>query len=250
MVTLFIICLAGFFAALVDSMVGGGGLISVPALLATGIPTHLALGTNKFASSTGAISSAYHYFKSGNLNKKMLIRLVPFSLIGSAIGVNVVLGLNPDFLKAMIIFLVAIIGIYTLVNKNLGLVDHYKEPSGLTYMKGRLVAILIGFYDGFFGPGTGSFLIFSLIKLFGFDFKKAAANGKVLNLASNLSALFLFLINGKVVLYYAVPMAISMMIGARVGTHLAVTKGSKFIKPIFVIVSFTLVAKMAVEMFV
>lgn len=248
--TLVIICLAGFFAALVDSMVGGGGLISVPALLATGIPTHLALGTNKFASSTGAISSAYHYLKSGNLNKKVLVRLVPFSLIGSAIGVNVVLGLNPDFLKAMIIFLVAIIGIYTLVNKNLGLVDHYVEPTAFTFVKARFMAIIIGFYDGFFGPGTGSFLIFALIKLFGFDFKKAAANGKVLNLASNIAALFLFLINGKVVLYYAIPMAISMMIGARVGTHLAVTKGSKFIKPIFVIVSFALVAKMAFEMIV
>ncbi len=246
--TIIIICVAGFVAALVDSMVGGGGLISLPALLATGIPTHLALGTNKFASSTGAVSSAYHYFKSGNLNRKVLIKLIPFSLVGSAIGVNVVLGINPNFLKVMIIFLVAIIGIYTLANKNLGLIDKYVEPTRSTFMKGRFMAITIGFYDGFFGPGTGSFLIFGLIKLFGFEFKRAAANAKVLNLTSNISALFLFLINGKVVLIYAIPMAISMMIGARVGTHLAVTKGSKFIKPIFVVISFSLVAKMAIEM--
>ncbi|WP_343213156.1 TSUP family transporter [Fusibacter paucivorans] len=243
-----IICIAGFFAALVDSMVGGGGLISLPALIATGIPTHLALGTNKLASSTGALNSAYHYFKSGNLNKKILMTLLPFSFIGSVIGVNAVLSVNPDFLKVLIIFLVAIIGIYTLMNKNLGLEDYYVEPSNKQLWKGRGFAGLIGFYDGFFGPGTGSFLIFTLIHLFGFDFKKAAANAKVLNLASNLAAILLFLMNRQVAFKYGIPMAIAMMFGARVGTHLAVTRGSKFIKPIFVIVSFTLIAKMGYEM--
>lgn len=245
---IFIICLAGFFAALVDSMVGGGGLISLPALIATGMPTHLALGTNKLASTTGASSSTYHYFKSGNLNKKILFALVPLSFIGSAIGVNAVLSINPDFLKVLIIFLVAIIGIYTLVNKNLGMEDRYVDASPKQLWKGRGMAGIIGFYDGFFGPGTGSFLIFTLIHIFGLDFKKAAANGKVLNLTSNLAAIILFLANGQVAFEYGIPMAISMIFGARVGTHLAVTKGSTFIKPIFVIVSFTLIAKMGYEM--
>ena len=245
---LVVICIAGFFASLVDSMVGGGGLISLPALIAAGLPTHLALGTNKLASSTGAINSAYHYFKSGNLNKKILLTLLPFSFVGSIVGVNVVLGINPDFLKVMIIFLVAIIGIYTLVNKNLGLVDRYSQPTNKQLMKGRGMAGIIGFYDGFFGPGTGSFLIFTLIHLYGFDFKRAAANGKVLNLASNLAAILLFLINGQVAFKLGIPMAISMMLGARVGTHLAVTKGSTFIKPIFIMVSFALIAKMGYEM--
>ena len=245
---IFVICLAGFFAALVDSMVGGGGLISLPALIATGMPTHLALGTNKLASTTGALNSAYHYFKSGNLNKRILMALLPFSFVGSIIGVNAVLSVNPDFLKVLIIFLVGIIGIYTLMNKNLGMEDHYVEATSKQIWKGRGFASLIGFYDGFFGPGTGSFLIFTLIHVFGVDFKRAAANGKVLNLASNFAAIILFLLNKQVAFQYGIPMAISMMFGARVGTHLAVTKGSKFIKPIFVVVSFTLIAKMGYEM--
>lgn len=245
--TIFIVCLSGFFAALVDSMVGGGGLISLPALMATGIPTHLALGTNKFAASFGAINSSYHYLKSGNLNKKILSRLLPFSLVGSAIGVNVVMGLNPDFLKGLIIFLVAIIGIYTLANKKMGLENLYVEPTKIKIAKGTALAGGMGFYDGFFGPGTGSFLIFGLIKLYGFEFKQAVANARVLNTASNLSAMLLFFFNGQVAFAYGIPMAISMIIGARVGTHLAVTKGSAFIKPIFVLISFSLVVKMTID---
>lgn len=245
---IFTICLAGFFAALVDSMVGGGGLISVPALLATGMPTHLALGTNKLASGSGAISSVYHYYKSGSVNMKVIKRLAPFSLIGSAIGVNVVLGINPDFLKMIIIFLVAIIGVYTLANKKLGLEDHYVEPTKDKYIKGTCLSGVIGFYDGFFGPGTGSFLIFGLVNIFGFDFKNAAANAKFLNMMSNLTAVLIFLLNGQVAFQYGIPMALSMIVGAKVGTNFAVKGGAKFIKPVFVLVSFTLVAKMAFEL--
>lgn len=243
-----VICIIGFFAALVDSMVGGGGLISLPALIATGMPTHLALGTNKFAASSGAISSSIAYLKSGNVNKRLMKFLFPCSLIGSAIGVKVVLGLNPDFLKAIIIFLVAIIGIYTLMNKELGLKNNYIEPDRTKMVKGFSLASFFGFYDGFFGPGTGSFLIFGLIHIFGYDFKNAAANAKVLNLASNFTAAVIFLINGQVAFKYGIPMAISMIIGARVGTHFALKGGSKFIKPIFVIVSFALVFKMGIDL--
>lgn len=246
--TYVLICIIGFFAAMVDSMVGGGGLISLPALIATGMPTHLALGTNKFAASSGAISSSLSYLKSGNVNKKLMKILFPCSLIGSAIGVKVVLGLNPDFLKAIIIFLVAIIGVYTLINKDLGLKNNYSEPTGKKKIKGVGLASFFGFYDGFFGPGTGSFLIFGLIHIFGFDFKNAAANAKVLNLASNFTAALIFLINGQVAFKYGIPMAISMIIGAKVGTHMAIKGGSKFIKPIFVIVSFVLVVKMGIDL--
>lgn len=246
--TYILICVIGFFAAMVDSMVGGGGLISLPALIATGMPTHLALGTNKFASGSGAISSSLTYIKSGNVSKRLMKVLFPCSLIGSAIGVKVVLGLNPDFLKAIIIFLVAIIGIYTLMNKELGLTDNYVEPDKIKMTKGVGLAGFFGFYDGFFGPGTGSFLIFGLIHIFGLDFKRAAANAKVLNLASNLMAAVIFLFSGQVAFQYGVPMAISMIIGAKVGAHFAIKGGSKFIKPIFVIVSFVLVVKMGTDL--
>lgn len=242
-----IICIAGFFAAFVDSMVGGGGMISIPALLATGMPTHLALGTNKFAASSGAVSSVFHYFKSGNLNKKILLPLIPLSVIGSCIGVLCVLAIDPSFLKSVIIILIVIMVFYSLFNRKLGLVDNYTQHTPHEQLKGQGFSAAIGFYDGFFGPGTGSFLIMMLIHVFKLDFKKAAANGKALNLASNLSALVLFFVNRQIMFSVGIPMAFFMIIGARMGTLFALKKGTRWIKPIFTLVSIALVLKMIIE---
>lgn len=247
MTTIVIACIAGFIGAIVDAIVGGGGLVTTPALLALGLPTHIALGTNKFASTMGAVSSAYHYYKSGHMNLKLLKFLLPFSLIGSCIGVLTVLGIDPEFLKKVIIILVLVIGAYTVFHKDLGLVDNYKGLSQKTIVLGMLLALALGFYDGFFGPGTGSFLIFGLINIYGFNFIRASANTKLLNMTSNLAALVLFFINGKIYFYIGIPMAISMILGARVGANLAIEKGSKFVKPMFVIMSLLLVIKMTID---
>ncbi len=245
---IFWICVASFFAAFVDAIVGGGGLISIPALLATGMPTHLALGTNKLASTFGAVSSAWQYYRSGAARLSVVIPLIPFSLIGAMMGVRVVLGMNADFLQVLIIVLVTIIGLYTLLKKELGMADEFEAPGPAVVAKGIVLALTIGFYDGFFGPGTGSFLIFGLIHIFRFDFKHATANAKFLNLTSNLAALSLFIMHGQVLFSTGIPMAIAMVFGARAGSLVAVTKGSGFIKPAFVVVSFSLVFKMALGM--
>lgn len=246
---LIIICFAGFLGSMIDAIVGGGGLITIPALLATGMPTHLALGTNKFASSVGTISSAHHFFKSGEVNFKLLKFLLPFSFIGSAIGVWVVLMVNPEFLRVLIIILVLVIGVYTLLKKDLGLTDRFQGLSKKKIIIAMIFALIIGFYNGFFGPGTGSFIIFGLIGIFGFDFKKASANAKFLNLTGNFTALILFMISGEVMYTYGIPMAIAMTIGGKIGAHLAVKNGARFIKPVFVVVSFSLVIKMLFDMF-
>lgn len=122
-------CIAGFIGAVVDAIVGGGGLVTTPALLAIGLPTHIALGTNKFASTMGIISSAYHYYKSGHMNGRLLKFILPFSFVGSAIGVLAVLAIDPEFLKKIIIVLVLLIGAYTIFHKDLGLKNKFK---GLT----------------------------------------------------------------------------------------------------------------------
>ena len=248
--TLFVVCLAGFLGAVVDAIVGGGGLITIPALFAVALPPHAALGTNKFASSIGTISSSYHYYKSGYVDFKILKYLLPLSLIGSAIGVSVVLESKPGFLKVVVMFMILIIGIYTFLKKNLGLEDKYNGFNKKMIVYAMLLALVIGFYDGFFGPGTGSFIIFGLINIFGFDFKKASANSKLMNLTSNITALVLFLINKEVMFEIGVPMAISMALGAKVGAYLAVKKGAKFIKPVFFVVSFVLVTKMGYDFIV
>lgn len=246
MADLIIICIAGFFAAFVDSMVGGGGMISIPALLATGMPTHLALGTNKFSASSGALSSVYHYYKGKNLNKEILFPLLPFSILGSAVGVLCVLAINPDFLKKIIVVLIIVMLLYSFFNKNLGMKDEYTGITSKNRLKGRGLTTAIGFYDGFFGPGTGSFFIMMLIHIFKFDFKRSAGNAKALNLASNMAALVMFFINGQIAFRVGLPMAVCMIVGARFGTLFALRKGTTWIKPIFFFVSLALVIKMTV----
>ncbi len=240
-------CIAGFIGAMVDAIVGGGGLVTTPALLALGLPTHIALGTNKFASTMGAMSSTYHFFKSGNMNKQLLKYILPFSFVGSAFGVLTVLGIDPEFLKKVIIVLVLVIGVYTIVHKDLGLEDRFTGLTPKKIVLAMVLALALGFYDGFFGPGTGSFLIFGLINIFGFNFVRASANTKVLNLASNITALVLFLLNGKVYFFIGIPMGLCMIVGAKVGANMAIEKGSKFIKPVFVVMSLLLVVKMTVD---
>lgn len=249
LITITLICLAGFLGSAIDAIVGGGGLITMPALIAAGLPTHIALGTNKFASSFGTISSAYHYYKTGNVNFKLLKFLLPFSFAGSALGVLAVLSMDPEFLRIVIIMLVLLIGTYTLLKKDLGIENKFLGLTSKSIMIGIFMAFGIGFYNGFFGPGTGSFLIFALIWIYGFDFKKASANAKLMNLLGNVTALILFLLSGKVSFIVGIPMAISMIIGGKVGAKMAITKGASFIKPVFVIVSFALVIKMGIDLF-
>jgi len=248
MLTIVLVCIAGFFGAFIDAIVGGGGLITVPALLASGLPTHIALGTNKFAASFGTMSSSYHYYKSGNVNFKLLKFLVPLSLMGSALGVMTVLSIEPKFLSILIIFLVLTIVIYTAFKKKLGLEENFKGIVFETVAKGMVLALALGFYDGFFGPGTGSFLIFGMIHIFGYDFKKASANSKILNLTSNSTAFILFMINRQIDYSIALPMAVSMIVGAKLGSRIAINKGSEFIKPLFLVVSLSLVIKMIFDL--
>ncbi len=246
--TIVLLCIAGFAAAFVDSIAGGGGLISLPALLAAGVPTHFALGTNKFSSTAASFTSSIKYATSGKVNFKFLRYLLPFSLIGSALGVRIALMIDSRYLKPLVLILVLTVGIYSLFSKNMGREDRFKGLNGKNITLGILLAFLLGFYDGFFGPGTGSFLIFGLINIFGFDFINAGGNARVLNFASNLSALALFALSGKVNYLYGIPVAIVMIFGARLGTIFAIKKGAKFIKPIFITMSVAVAGKMFLEL--
>lgn len=246
--TIILLCIAGFAAAFVDSIAGGGGLISLPALLAAGVPTHFALGTNKFSSTSASFTSSLKYAASGKVNFKFLRYLLPFSLVGSALGVKTALMIDSRYLKPLVLVLVLTVGIYSLFAKNMGKEDRFKGLNKKNIALGIILAFAMGFYDGFFGPGTGSFLIFGLINIFGFDFINAGGNARVLNFASNLSALVLFALSGKVNYLYGIPVAIVMIFGARLGTIFAIKKGAKFIKPIFITMSLAVAGKMFLEL--
>jgi len=240
-ILLFLIA-AGFVAAFVDAVVGGGGLMSVPALLAVGLPPSLALGTNKFASTFSSLTSMTTFLMSGKIQLKLATALFPLSLGGAALGAYIIHELPSDFLRPLVVVLLIAVTIYTLLKKNWGADSVYR---GLTRRSAVLIgcgALIIGFYDGFFGPGTGSFLIFMFI-FTGFDFVRASANAKVLNFASNLAALAVFWSLGSVAFTYGIPMGLSMMAGAYIGSRTAVKHGVKFVKPLFVIMTVGLIGK-------
>lgn len=241
---LLMICTLGFLAAAVDAIAGGGGLISLPALLMVGVPPHLALGTNKFAASTASLSSSLTFARSGKVHFPLVKWQIPFTFIGAALGVLAVLQVSSAFLNKAVLVLVLLVGIYTLFHKNLGMEDQFKGLRTSNIVLGCTFALILGFYDGFFGPGTGSFLIFAFITLYGFDFVAASANSKILNFTSNLASLILFAWSGKILFTYGIPMAIFMVFGSRVGTKLAIHRGAQLVKPIFVTMSLLVAAKL------
>ena len=239
--------IACFFAAFVDAIAGGGGLITVPAYLASGLPAHTALGTNKISSSIGTIASSWKFATSGKVNWKMVKTMIPFSLIGAFIGVKTVVLIDSKYLYPIAIVLLLIVLVYTLANKKMGEDNNFLGLNNKNVRNGRIMAIIMGFYDGFFGPGTGSFLIFALIRIFKLDFTNASGNAKILNLASNLASMCLFIYLGKVNFFYSVPIGIIMIFGAILGAKMAVTKGTAFIKPMFLIVTTIVLIKMILE---
>lgn len=249
-VKLLILCPLGFLAALVDSIAGGGGLISVPAYLLAGVPPHLALGTNKFSSTAASFTSSLKFAKSGKINFDLMKYLAPLTLVGAILGVTSVLKLDQNFLYTLVLILVLCVGVYSFFSKSIGLEDKFKIITRKALLLGMLLALSLGFYDGFFGPGTGSFLIFGLINIFGFDFVKASGNAKFLNFVSNITSLLLFALHGQINYILGLPVGVFMIFGARIGTVLALNKGAKLIKPIFVTMSLGVAIKMLYQMFV
>jgi uncharacterized membrane protein YfcA len=244
------LCVAGFVAAFVDSIAGGGGLISLPAFLLAGVSPQLSLGTNKLAASMASCTSSIKYARSGKVNYKLIKYTAPFTLVGAVLGVNAAVRINEDFLYTMVLILVLVVGVYTLFSKTVGLEDNFKGLNKRNVTIGIALAFGLGFYDGFFGPGTGSFLIFGLISIFGFDFIMAGGNARVLNFVSNITSLITFAIFGKIDYLIGLPVGAFMILGAYMGTKLAINKGSKLIKPIFVTMSLAVAVKMLYQLLV
>lgn len=238
---------ACFLAAFIDAVSGGGGLISLPAYLASGIPPHVALGTNKVSACIATVASAVKFAKSGKINWTLMRKISIFSFIGACFGVRTILLLDSKYLYPItIVLLIAVLG-YTLVNKKMGEVNEFLGLNEKNIFYGRIMAFVMGFYDGFFGPGTGSFLIFMLIRIFKLDFTNASGNTKILNLTSNIASVILFIYFKKVNYFYSIPIGIVMIFGALLGAKMAVLKGAKFIKPMFLTVTSVVLFKMVAE---
>lgn len=233
-----------FLASVIDSIAGGGGLISLPAYMAAGLPPHTALGTNKLSSTIGTIASSLNFLRSGNILIPLVLRFAPLALLGAFFGVKTALRIPPEYFKPISFVLLVCVFFYTLVNKKMGEEHHYSGLDPKKLFIGSLFAFVIGFYDGFLGPGTGSFIIFVLIKLFGLDFSHATATTKIINLSSNFISVLLYWQAGKMNIPLGLCISVLGILGALVGSSLAIYKGSKFIKPVFLLVTITLICKM------
>jgi len=238
-----------FIAGFIDAIAGGGGLISVPAYLASGLPAHFALGNNKFSSSLGTLFAVLTYHKNRIIDLQIAFLGAAFALVGSFLGTKTVLLIDAEFLRYVLIFLIPAITIFTLAKKDLGKETIKTALSNNSkYVLASVVPFIIGFYDGFFGPGTGSFLIIFYTAVLGYDFMTANANTKVVNLASNIAAIITFIINGKVLFLIGIPAAICGIAGNLIGARLVIFKGSKVIKPVFVTMLILLFIKILYDM--
>ncbi len=239
-----IIIVFGFLAQFVDAIAGGGGLISIPALMAAGLPAHYALGTNKFGAAFGTIASAYNFIKNNKVYKRLIAYWICFSVIGASIGSSMVNYIPESILNFLIATMLLIVTAYTVFKKGFGNTNAFTDIDSKVIAQGCIMALFFGFYDGFFGPGTGSFLIFTMIYLFKFDFLTASAHAKLLNLASCLSALTIFIIYRKVLFVEGSVLAVGMLCGGIVGSKLVIKNGVKLVKPIFIIVSISFIIKL------
>lgn len=238
-----------FLAAVIDAISGGGGLISLPAYFVVGFPPHVALGTNKVSSTLSTIASSFKFWKSKKINVEIVSKLFIFSFIGAILGSLTTISIEPKYFKPISFVTLILVFLYTLKNKNIGETNYYKGTTPKTLLVGKIMAFCLGFYDGFLGPGTAAFLMFCLIKIFKLDFSSASGNTKILNLSSNFASLVVFAFLGKLNWVYGLSIAVVMTFGAIIGSRLAILKGNKFIKPVFLVVTSILILKMSYEIF-
>jgi uncharacterized protein len=222
----------GAVAGWIDSIAGGGGLITVPVLLSFGLPPAEALGTNKLQAVFGSGSAAWHYHRAGLIGRAATG--VVCTAIGAVLGALAVQRIQPDFLRTIIPFLLIAIAVYFLVRPQLGDIDaHPRWRAGAFHFT---FGLALGFYDGFFGPGTGSFWAMAYVLLLGFNLTKATAHTKLMNFTSNAASLVMFLLAGKAHMVAGLVMGAGQLLGAWLGARMVIARGARFIRPIFIAV--------------
>ncbi len=245
--TLTLLVAAGFVASFIDSQVGGGGVITLPAYLLAGLPPQIALGTNKVGGTASALVASVNYLRSGAVPVRRALTLVPLSIVGGAVGVWAVLHSSATWLTPAVLVVMGAMMVYVLVRPRFGAEDHL-AAGVLPLVAMALAALDIGVYDGILGPGTGSMLLFAIISFLGYGFRRAAGLGRVLNLGSNLSAVTYYIVAGRVDWAVAAPMAVSMGVGGWVGSHVTLKHGDRWLKPLFVAITLVLLGRLALSL--
>ena len=248
-ITFLIVCPLVFLAGFVDAVAGGGGLISLPAYMIAGLPVHYAIGTNKLSSGVGSLFATYRFAKKGYIKWKRAGICVIFALIGSMLGANIALLITDHIFKMLMLVIIPVTAFYIIRCKSLE-DNHLQEYSNVkTNLICIGIAFVIGVYDGFYGPGTGTFLLLLLTSLA--HIKLSSANGiaKVINVTTNLSALAVYVSSGKIVVLLGIVAALFSLLGNYLGTKLFDKSGAKAVKPIMIFVLCVFFIKVVLEVF-
>lgn len=247
--TAIFLAIAAGFAGFVDAMVGGGGLIQLPALL-IGIsdkPIPMILGTNKVPSIFGTSTAAIGYFKKVRPDLHLTISMAIPAFIGSVSGARLASSFPKELFRPVIVFLLVAVAWYTWHKPQLGMEENLKFTKSARLILVATFGLLIGFYDGIFGPGTGTFLVFLLVGVFGYAFLKASATAKLVNIATNFGAILSFQFTGHIWWRLGLLLAVANVTGAIIGSRLAIRGGSPLVRKAFLIVTTLLIAKVGYD---
>jgi uncharacterized membrane protein YfcA len=246
------LAIASGFAGFVDAMAGGGGLIQLPALL-VGLPNKelpLILGTNKVPAIFGTTAAARNYFKNIKPDIPLTLSMMGPAFIGSMGGASLAAAVPKDFFKPFIVFLLIAVAIYTWVKPELGMSENLKYTHKKRLVIVAFIGLLIGFYDGIFGPGTGTFLVFFLVSGIGYAFLKASGTAKLVNISTNAGAILSFQLTGHIWWQLGLLLAVANVTGAIIGSRLAIKGGSPLVRKVFLAVTFLLIARVAWDTFI
>lgn len=251
LLTILALIILSFIAGFIDAVVGGGGLIQLPALLINlpNQPIPTLFGTNKIAALSGTSVAAYQYAKRIQFNFKLLFIIALCAFTASFIGAKAVSYINVNTLKPLILVILILIAIYTFLKKDLGALQTKSLPLNKQILYGALIGLIVGFYDGFFGPGTGSFFVLGFVLILGFEFVTASAYSKIINCTTNVSALIVFIQQGNYLLDLATLMAICNITGSVIGSQIALKKGNSFVRLIFLAIVTLMIIRYAYDIF-
>ena len=246
---LFYLCGAAFCAGFIDAIVGGGGLIQTPLALIflPHLPVSTVIATLKIPAFSGTAIATSQYLKNVKINWKLLGLMALIAFVSAFLGSQLLTVVSNDFIKPVLLFILLALAVYTLFKKDFGLAKEKQIPWHTAVINGCIVSVAVGFYDGFIGPGTGTFFILGFVTLLGMDFLHANTNAKLINLATNAGSISLFLLKGKIIWAIALPMAVCNALGAFVGAKMAIKRGNRFIRYVFMLVIFLSIGRFGYE---
>lgn len=245
---LWILCPLILIAGMVDSIAGGGGLISLTAYYAVGLPPHLALGNNKFSSLWGTAVACWRYMRSGHINWSYALLSAAGALTGSALGARLSLLVDERYLQLLLVVVVPALAVFILWKPDFGRSEHAVGSCMMVFLS-IAAGFVTGCYDGFFGPGAGMFMTLAFSTVLGLDMVTASGNARLVNLSSNFAALITFVVNGNVNYAIGIPCALCGILGNYIGSGMAIKDGVKVIRPVMLVVLFLLLLKIVLDLF-